>query len=157
MTCRGLRWCEPCCGSSAGPCWRWYDVLAMVVLVVGYGCLVLFPLWRPLLMVPICSSLLSSFFSRAHVSLCSNLSLCLSWLCRYWRQAACVSPGTDSACSCHPCPMCPQSQSMLAFREWTERVIIIIDTLWPSRQVRALRFESGLNVKRLRVGGKRFR
>ena len=46
---------------------------------------------------------------------------------------------------------------MLAFREWTERVIIIIDTLSPSRQVRALRFESGLNVKRLRVGGKRSR
>ena len=36
-------------------------------------------------------------------------------------------------------------------------MFIIIDTIWPSRQVRALRFENGLNVKRLRVGGKRFR
>ena len=114
----------------------------------------LFSWWAMVTISPVASPPYGSYLL---VSLCSNLSLCLSWLCRYWRQAACVSPGTDSACSCYPCPMCPQSQSMLAFREWTERVIIIIDTLWPSQQVRALRFESRLNVKRLRVGGKRFR
>ena len=39
----------------------------------------------------------------------------------------------------------PQSQSLLAFREWTERVIIIIDALWPTQQVGALRFESEQN------------
>ena len=33
----------------------------------------------------------------------------------------------------------------LRFEKWTERVVILIDTLAPSRQVRALRFESELN------------
>ena len=41
--------------------------------------------------------------------------------------------------------MSPQSQSILAFREWTERVIIIIDALLPTQQVGALCFESELN------------
>ena len=57
-----------------------------------------------------------------------------------WCQEACGPLGTDSACTGQPFPMCPQFQSMLAFREWTEQLITIIDTLWPSRQVRALRF-----------------
>ena len=33
------------------------------------------------------------------------LLLCLSWLCWCWRHAACIPPGTDSACSGHPFPI----------------------------------------------------
>ena len=62
-----------------------------------------------------------------------------------WCQAACGLLGADSACTGQPFPMSPQSQSMLAFREWTERVIIIIDALLPTQQVGALCFESELN------------
>ena len=62
-----------------------------------------------------------------------------------WCQAASGLLGADSACTGQPFPMSPQSQSMLAFREWTERVIIIIDALWPTQQVVALRFESEPN------------
>ena len=112
--------------------WRFYVGYTDTRTFAGYsrGGLWLFGAISPVVSPPYGSYLLSPFFSRA---------MRITW------HSFCVFV-----------PPAP-NVSMLAFREWTERVFIIIDTIWPSRQVRALRFENGLNVKRLRVGGKRFR
>ena len=44
-------------------------------------------------------------------------SLCLAWLCWCWRHAACIPPGTDSACSGHPFPsVLPLCRKSCVFR-----------------------------------------